>query len=293
MAAQLLDGKTVANRVRAQVKRETQTFIAETGVTPCLAVILAGEDPASQIYVKNKKLACEKCGFISREYLFSDAVRQSELEELICALNEDPAVSGILVQQPLPKGIDVAKLNELISPDKDVDGFHPVNTGKLMIGTKGLVPCTPAGILEILDAYEIPIEGKECVVVGRSNLVGKPAAMMMLSRNATVTMCHSRTRDLAAVTRRADILIVAIGKAKFITADMVKPGAVVIDVGVNRTDDGVVGDVDFAAVSEIASHITPVPGGVGRMTIAMLMKNTLTAAGLQHEKEKEEGEIRL
>ena len=293
MAAILLDGKAVANRVRAQVKRDTQAFVQETGVTPCLAVILAGEDPASQIYVKNKKLACEKCGFISKEYLLPETVTQEELEALVLQLNADPAVHGILVQQPLPKGIDVSRINEQIDPDKDVDGFHPVNTGKLMIGTEGLKPCTPAGIVEILDAYEIPIEGKECVVVGRSNLVGKPAAMLMLSRNATVTMCHSRTKDLASVTKRADILIVAIGKAGFISADMVKPGAVVIDVGVNRTEEGVVGDVEFAGASEVASYITPVPGGVGRMTIAMLMKNTLTAAKLQYDKAFGKGEIRV
>lgn len=286
MAAQILDGKLVANRVRACVRRETQDFIARTGVTPCLAVILAGEDPASQIYVKNKKLACEKCGFLSKEFLLPETVSQKELEDLVLSLNKDKTVHGILVQQPLPKGIDVDRINSLIDPLKDVDGFHPVNTGKLMIGSHGLRPCTPAGILEILDAYDIPIEGRECVVVGRSNLVGKPAAMLMLSRNATVTMCHSRTKDLASVTKRADILIVAIGKPKFITADMIKEGTVVIDVGVNRTEDGIFGDVDFENAKEVASYITPVPGGVGRMTIAMLMKNTLEAAMQQAEKER-------
>ena len=285
MAAQILDGKEVAKKVRAQVRREAKVFAEQSGRTPCLAVIIVGEDPASQIYVKNKKLACEKCGFLSREYALSETTTQQELIDLIRTLNCDAEVNGILVQQPLPKHMNVSQINEVIDPDKDVDAFHPVNTGKIMIGDEGLLPCTPAGILEILDAYEIPIEGRECVVVGRSNLVGKPAALLMLSRNATVTLCHSRTRDLADVTRRADILIVAIGRARMITADMVKPGAVVIDVGVNRTEDGIFGDVDFAPVSEKASYITPVPGGVGRMTIAMLMRNTLTAAKIQARKD--------
>lgn len=285
MAAQILDGKEVAKKVRAQVRRETKAFTEQTGRTPCLAVIIVGEDPASQIYVRNKKLACEKCGFLSREYALPEATTQQELIDLIRTLNCDAEVNGILVQQPLPKHMNVSQINNVIDPDKDVDAFHPVNTGKIMIGDAGLLPCTPAGILEMLDAYEIPIEGRECVVVGRSNLVGKPAALIMLSRNATVTLCHSRTRDLAEVTRRADILIVAIGRARMITADMVKPGAVVVDVGVNRTEDGIFGDVDFAPVSEKASYITPVPGGVGRMTIAMLMRNTLTAAKIQTQKE--------
>lgn len=284
MAAQILDGKEVAKKVRAQVRREAKAFAEQTGCTPCLAVIIVGEDPASQIYVKNKKLACEKCGFLSREYALPETTTQEELIDLIRTLNSDDEVNGILVQQPLPKHMNVSEINNIIDPDKDVDAFHPVNTGKIMIGDAGLLPCTPAGILEMLDAYEIPIEGRECVVVGRSNLVGKPASLLMLSRNATVTMCHSRTRDLAEVTRRADILIVAIGRARMITADMVKPGAVVIDVGVNRTEDGIFGDVDFDPVSEIASYITPVPGGVGRMTIAMLMRNTLTAAKIQAQK---------
>ncbi len=288
MGAQILDGKEVAKKVRAQVRREAKIFTEQTGQTPCLAVIIVGEDPASQIYVKNKKLACEKCGFLSREYALPETTTQQELIDLIRTLNSDAQVNGILVQQPLPKHMNVSQINEVIDPDKDVDAFHPVNTGKIMIGNAQLLPCTPAGILEMLDAYEIPIEGRECVVVGRSNLVGKPVAMLMLSRNATVTLCHSRTRDLAEITRRADILIVAIGRARMITADMIKPGAVVVDVGVNRTEAGIFGDVDFVPASEKASYITPVPGGVGRMTIAMLMRNTLAAAKIQAQKNKKE-----
>ena len=285
MAAQILDGKAVALSIRKQIKLETKAFAAETGITPCLAVILVGNDPASEIYVKNKKLACEKCGFESREYLFPAEATQEEVIDLIKTLNADEAVNGILVQQPLPRHMDVSLINSVIDPDKDVDAFHPVNTGKIMIGeTDGLLPCTPAGIIAILDAYELPIEGKDCVVIGRSNLVGKPAAMLMLSRNATVTMCHTRTRNLAEKTRAADILIVAAGHKDTVTADMIKPGAVVIDVGVNRTEDGIFGDVEFEGASEVASYITPVPGGVGRMTIAMLMKNTLTAARIQYAK---------
>ena len=285
MPAVILDGKAVALNIRRQVKLEAQEFAKETGKTPCLAVILVGEDPASQIYVKNKKLACEKCGFISKEYLLPESTPQSELIDLIRGLNADSSVNGILVQQPLPRHMSVSLINSVIDPDKDVDAFHPVNTGKIMIGEiDGLLPCTPAGIIAILDAYEIPIAGKNCVVVGRSNLVGKPAAMLMLSRNATVTICHTKTVDLAEKTRGADILIVAAGHRNTVTADMIKPGAVVIDVGVNRCEDGVFGDVDFEPAQQIASYITPVPGGVGRMTIAMLMKNTLTAAKIQHAK---------
>lgn len=288
MSAIILDGKEVAKKVRAQVRREARVFAEQTGHTPCLAVIIVGEDPASQIYVKNKKLACEKCGFLSREYALPESTTQEELITLIQSLNQDSEVNGILVQQPLPRHMNVSQINEVIDPDKDVDAFHPVNTGKIMIGDEDLLPCTPAGIIEILDAYNIPIEGRECVVVGRSNLVGKPAAMLMLGRNATVTICHSRTKDLAEVTRRADILIVAIGRDRMIKKDMVKPGAVVIDVGINRTDDGIFGDVDYEPISEIASYITPVPGGVGRMTIAMLMKNTLTAAKIQAKKQHQQ-----
>lgn len=285
MSAQILDGREVSKQVRRRVKAEVKTFAEETGVTPCLAVILVGENPASQVYVRNKKIACEKCGILSREYILPESTTQEQLIALLQELNGDAAVHGILVQHPLPAHIEEAVINHTIDPVKDVDAFHTENVGSLFVGDAKFLPCTPAGVMELLDAYEIPVAGRECVVVGRSNLVGKPQAMLLLARNGTVTVCHSRTRDLGEVTRRADILVVAIGKPRFITADMVKDGAVVIDVGVNRLPEGLCGDVDFEAVAEKASYITPVPGGVGRMTIAMLMKNTLTAAKLQVQQE--------
>lgn len=281
MSAQILDGREVSRQVRRRVKAEVKVFVEATGVTPCLAVVIVGEDPASQVYVKNKKIACEKCGILSREYALPESTTQDELVALLRELNADAAVHGILVQHPLPAQIEESLINHTIDPIKDVDAFHTENVGSLFVGDAKFLPCTPAGVMELLDAYEIPVAGRECVVVGRSNLVGKPQAMLLLQRNGTVTVCHSRTRDLGEVTRRADILVVAIGKPRFVTADMVKEGAVVIDVGVNRLPEGLCGDVDFESVAEKASFITPVPGGVGRMTIAMLMQNTLAAARLQ------------
>lgn len=281
MSAQILDGREVSRQVRRRVKAEVKAFVEATGVTPCLAVVIVGEDPASQVYVKNKKIACEKCGILSREYALPESTTQDELVALLRELNADAAVHGILVQHPLPAQIEESLINHTIDPIKDVDAFHTENVGSLFVGDAKFLPCTPAGVMELLDAYEIPVAGRECVVVGRSNLVGKPQAMLLLQRNGTVTVCHSRTRDLGEVTRRADILVVAIGKPRFVTADMVKEGAVVIDVGVNRLPEGLCGDVDFEPVAEKASFITPVPGGVGRMTIAMLMQNTLAAARLQ------------
>lgn len=285
MSAVILDGREVAKQVRRKVKAEVREFERETGITPCLAVIIVGEDPASKVYVKNKKLACEQCGIISREYALVEATSQDELVTLLTELNNDAAVHGILVQHPLPSHIDETVINHTISPEKDVDAFHAVNVGRLFIGDAQFLPCTPAGVMELLDAYDIPVAGRECVIVGRSNLVGKPQAMLLLQRNGTVTICHSKTHDLGEVTRRADILVVAVGRPRFISADMVKDGAVVIDVGVNRFEDGLCGDVDFDAVLEKASYITPVPGGVGRMTIAMLMKNTMAATKLQASKQ--------
>ena len=281
MSAQILDGREVSKQVRRRVKAGVAAFVEETGITPCLAVIIVGEDPASQVYVRNKKIACEKCGILSREYALPESTSQDELVALLEELNRDDSVHGILVQHPLPVHIHENVINHTIDPAKDVDAFHTENVGSLFVGDARFLPCTPAGVMELLDAYDISVSGKECVVVGRSNLVGKPQAMLLLQRNGTVTICHSRTKDLGEVTRRADILVVAIGKPRFVTADMVKEGAVVIDVGVNRLPEGLCGDVDFDAVAEKASYITPVPGGVGRMTIAMLMQNTLTAARLQ------------
>lgn len=246
---------------------------------PCLAVIIVGEDPASQVYVRGKIRDCEEIGIKSLHYPLAESTTQEELLELVGKLNQDSTVSGILVQLPLPAHIDEKTVINAIDPEKDVDAFHPVNVGKIMIGDYAYLPCTPAGVIELLDEYGIDVAGKECVVVGRSNIVGKPQAMLLLHRHGTVTICHSRTKNLAEVTRRADILVVAIGKAEFIHADMIKPGAVVIDVGMNRNEQGkLVGDVAFAEAAAVASYITPVPGGVGVMTRAILMKNTVHAA---------------
>ncbi len=277
--AKLIDGKAISAAVRAEIKENTQKLIADTGVTPGLAVIIVGTDPASQVYVRNKRLACTEVGFYSEAYELPEETTQEELEALVDRLNADEKIHGILVQLPLPKHLDEHSILLRISPDKDVDAFHPYNVGRIMIGDYAFLPCTPAGVMELIRRSGIDCTGKECVVVGRSNIVGKPMAMLLLQANGTVTICHSRTRDLAEVTRRADILVVAIGKADFITGDMVKEGAVVIDVGMNRRADGkLTGDVDFASVEPVASYITPVPGGVGPMTITMLMQNTLTAA---------------
>jgi methylenetetrahydrofolate dehydrogenase (NADP+) / methenyltetrahydrofolate cyclohydrolase len=279
---QILEGKAVAAKVLAEVKTGVAALAARTGVQPTLAVILVGEDPASQIYVRNKKRAADEAGIASRDFLFPGGCTQAELSETIRTINADPSVHGILLQLPLPKGLDDSEAVNAIAPAKDVDGLHPVSLGNLLAGKPSMVPCTPAGCLEILDHYGIPLEGAEAVVVGRSRLVGKPLAQLLLARNATVTMCHTRTRDLAGHCSRADVLCVAAGRPRFITGDMVKEGAVVIDVGVNRLDTGkLAGDVDFESASKRARAITPVPGGVGLMTIAMLMKNTLLAAQRQ------------
>lgn len=277
MAAQLLDGKTMSNELREKLALRVENLKAR-GVTPGLAVILVGEDPASQIYVKNKGLGCAQVGMYSVTIRLPETTTQQELETQIDQLNGDAAIHGILVQLPLPAGLDEAAALARIAPEKDVDGFHVVNAGKLFTGQKGVVACTPKGAMEMIRRTGIDLSGKEAVVVGRSNIVGKPMAMLLLQQNATVTMCHSRTQHLAEHTRRADVLVAAVGKPRFITADMVKPGAIVIDVGINRVDGKVVGDVDFDAVKEVASWITPVPGGVGRMTITMLLENTIEAA---------------
>ena len=278
MTAKILDGAAVAALVRDRVAADVASFVAAGGPAPGLATVLVGADPASQVYVRRKNEQTVAVGMRSFHRELPAETPQGELDALIDELNADPLVHGILVQSPLPDGLDEERAFARIAPSKDVDGFHPYSVGQLALGRPGLRSCTPAGVIELLDHYEIPLEGADCVVVGRSNIVGKPVALLALQRNATVTLVHSRTRDLASHTRRADILIVAIGRPEFITAEMVKPGACVIDVGINRTADGLVGDVATAAVAEVASAITPVPGGVGPMTIAMLLANTLSAA---------------
>lgn len=277
MAAQLLDGKAMSAELREELALRVQR-LKEKGVTPGLAVILVGDDPASQIYVKNKELGCQQVSIHSVTIRLPETASQAELEAQIDKLNADASIHGILVQLPLPQGLDEAAALARILPEKDVDGFHLLNAGRLFTGQQGVVACTPKGAMEMLHRTGIDLSGKEAVVVGRSNIVGKPMAMLLLQENATVTICHSRTANLAEHTRRADVLVAAVGKPRFITADMVKPGAVVIDVGINRVDGKVVGDVDFDAVREVASWITPVPGGVGRMTITMLLANTIEAA---------------
>ena len=275
----IIDGKKISAKTREQIAVDTQKLLEETGIRPGLAVIIVGDDPASHVYVKNKKKGCEQVGFYSEEYALPEQTSQEELMQLLDRLNADPKIHGILVQLPLPRHLDEKAVIERILPSKDVDAFHAVNVGKIMIGNYDFLPCTPAGVMELIHSTGIWVSGKECVVIGRSNIVGKPMAMLLLHENGTVTICHSRTQNLAEVTRRADILVSAVGRAKFVTADMVKPGAVVIDVGMNRDENGkLCGDVDFAAVEPIASYITPVPGGVGPMTITMLLKNTLTSA---------------
>lgn len=274
----LIDGKTVSASVRADVKKEAEE-LTEKEHQPGLAVIIVGEDPASKVYVKNKHKGCEANAIKSFQYALPEETTMEELLALIDNLNEDAEVDGILCQLPLPSHLDEKEVINRISPDKDVDAFHPVNTGKIMTGDYGFLPCTPAGIMEMLKFYDISVQGKNCVVIGRSNIVGKPMALLMINAGGTVTVCNSKTVDLAAVTRTADILVAAVGKPKFVTADMVRDGAVVIDVGINRTEDGkLCGDVDFENVEKKASYITPVPGGVGPMTITMLLKNTITAA---------------
>lgn len=273
-----IDGKEVSAAVRNEITEQVAK-LKENGITPGLAVIIVGNDPASRVYVNNKKKGCEQTGMNSFEYALPEETTTEELISLIEKLNEDEKVHGILCQLPVPKHIDEEKVLNAISPEKDVDAFHPVNCGKVMTGDYKFAPCTPAGMVEMLKYYNIPMEGKNCVIIGRSNIVGKPMAMLMLKNNATVTVCHSRTENLAEITKQADILVAAVGRPKFVTADMVKDGAVVLDVGINRMEDGkLCGDVDFDAVCEKTSYITPVPGGVGPMTITMLLKNTLKAA---------------
>ncbi len=278
MAATLIDGKSLAAAVRAAQKSAVDSLAAR-GVRPGLAAILAGDDPASRIYVRNKARACEETGVRSEVHEFPEGVAESALLERVAQLNADPRVHGILVQLPLPRQIGADRVLAAVSPAKDVDGFHAVNLGALLQGRPGFVPGTPAGVMRLIEYAGVPLTGKNATIVGRSTIVGKPLALLLLQKDATVTICHSKTADLAAVTRRADILVAAVGRAKLITADMVKPGACVIDVGVNRQPDGkLAGDVDFAAVREIAGSITPVPGGVGPMTVAMLIVNTVRAA---------------
>jgi methylenetetrahydrofolate dehydrogenase (NADP+)/methenyltetrahydrofolate cyclohydrolase len=288
MGATIIDGKAVAARVRSEVAREVAEFTAQTGRPPGLATVLVGEDPASAVYVAGKQRACEEVGMTALDRRLAQSATFAEVAEEIEALGADPAVSGILLQLPLPAHLDGPALTALIGPDKDVDGLTPVNAGLLSLGRPGLRPCTPLGVLELLAEAGVSLEGAEAVVVGRSNLFGKPMAQMLLAANATVTMCHSRTRDLREVCARADLLIAAVGRARLIGAGFVKPGAAVIDVGMNRltpeeagNKSGLVGDVDFDAVAEVAAAITPVPGGVGPMTIAMLLRNTLAAARYQ------------
>ena len=278
MPARILDGKALAAQLRASVKPAVERLAAR-GIRPGLAVVLAGDDPASQTYVRNKIKACADTGVQSDLHALPGDVAEAALLDRVRTLNEDPRVHGILVQMPLPKQIRAANVLEAISPAKDVDGFHPANLGALVAGLPGVVPCTPAGIMRMLAAEDVALEGSSAVVLGRSTIVGKPMALLLLQRDATVTVCHSRTARLADVTRQADILVAAVGRARFVTAGMVKPGACVIDVGVNRLEDGkLAGDVDFAAVREVAGLLTPVPGGVGPMTVAMLIHNAVNAA---------------
>ena len=279
MAAQIIDGKALALTLREGIGQEVAILEKNTGVKPGLAAVLVGDDPASAVYVRNKKRACEKAGLYPQEHILPTSTTQDELLKLIHSLNADPKIHGILVQLPLPPHIDSKAILQAVSPEKDADGFHPVNVGRLVEGDPVFVPCTPKGVIHMIDSTGGDISGKRAVVIGRSNIVGKPVAMLLLHRHATVTICHSRTKDLPDRVREADIVIAAIGKPLFVTSDMVKDGAVVIDVGINRLADGrLVGDVDFDRVKERASWITPVPGGVGPMTIAMLLQNTLESA---------------
>lgn len=278
----IIDGKVVSKKVKEDVKAECEQLKTK-GVTPGLAVIIVGDDPASQVYVHNKEVACEACGFYSVKYALPAETTQEELNALIDELNKDDKINGILCQLPLPSHLDDKEVINRIDPLKDVDAFHPVNVGAIMIGDYNYLPCTPAGVMELIHSTGVDVSGKKAVVMGRSNIVGKPMAMLLLHENATVEITHSRTQNLADITKEADILVAAIGKAKFVKADMVKDGAVVIDVGMNRDENGkLCGDVDFEDVKDKCSFITPVPGGVGPMTIAMLMKNTLTAAKIQN-----------
>lgn len=280
--AQIIDGKQISAQVKEDVKAEVARLKGQ-GISVGLAVVIVGDDPASRIYVNNKKKACEALGIHSEEFALPQDTSEEELLALVSRLNEDDTINGILVQLPLPGHIDEKKIIAAISPKKDVDAFHAVNVGQIMIGDYDFLPCTPAGCMELIHSTGVSVASKRCVVVGRSNIVGKPMAMLLLHESGTVTICHSKTQNLAEICREADILVAAVGRAKLITKEMVKPGAVVIDVGMNRDENGkLCGDVDFAGVSEVAGYITPVPGGVGPMTIAMLMKNTVMAAKLQN-----------
>lgn len=279
--AQIIDGKAISKQVREEIALEVAKFKEKNNCAPGLAVIIVGNDPASQVYVRNKKRGCEEVGFYSESYELPAETTQEELVALVERLNADDKIHGILVQLPLPKHLNETEILLKIKPEKDVDAFHPYNVGKIMIGNHDLLPCTPAGVMVLLERSGVDVCGKKCVVIGRSNIVGKPMAMLLLHANGTVTICHSRTQNLREICREADILVASIGKPEFVTADMVKDGAVVIDVGINRLDSGkLVGDVAFAEVEPKASYITPVPGGVGPMTITMLLKNTLTAAAI-------------
>ncbi len=279
MAAQIIDGKALALSVRAEIAREVEQFHEHSGIRPGLAAVLVGDDPASAIYVRNKKIACEKAGLYPEEYKLPSSTSQEDLYALIQKLNNDPKIHGILVQLPLPNHIESKIILEAVSPHKDADGFHPYNVGRLVEGDPVFTACTPKGVIHMIESTGQSMSGKRAVVIGRSNIVGKPVALLLMHRHATVTVCHSRTQDLPAVCREADIVVAAIGRAQFVTADMIKEGAIVIDVGINRREDGsLVGDVDFEPVKEKAGWITPVPGGVGPMTIAMLLQNTLESA---------------
>lgn len=281
--ALIIDGKAISAKVKTEVKQEVSELLAKN-IKVCLAVVIVGDNPASRVYVNSKKKACEELSIISKEYALSENTTQEELLALVEKLNNDSGVNGILVQLPLPKHINEQKIIEAISPLKDVDAFHAENVGKIMIGDYSFLPCTPAGCMELIHSTGVRVEGKNCVVVGRSNIVGKPMAMLLLHENGTVTICHSKTKNIAEVCRSADILVAAVGRAKLITGDMIKPGAVVIDVGMNRDENGkLCGDIDFDSASKVAGHITPVPGGVGPMTIATLMKNTVIAAKMQNK----------
>ena len=284
-----MDGKAISKEIQTEIAQEVTQFIGQSGITPCLAAVLVGDDPASEVYVRNKHRACERVGITSQMHKLPASTTQEELLTLISQLNSAHDVHGILIQLPLPEGIDTLLVLDAVDPQKDVDAFHPENVGLISQGRPRFLPCTPHGVQQILDRCEIKMSGKHAVIVGRSDIVGKPMSMLLTAKNstrgpqaanATVTLCHSRTQNLAEICRSADVIVAAIGVAKFITADMVKPGAVVVDVGINRTDEGLCGDVDFEAVREVAGHITPVPGGVGPLTVTMLMYNTLDAAKL-------------
>lgn len=282
--SKIIDGKELAKKVRLELKDEVEKLKKDENIHPKLAVIMVGSDPASQIYVRNKSKACDEIGIEFEEFLLDENTTQKELLDLIDRLNENEKVNGILLQSPIPKNLDINEAFRRISPEKDVDGFNPVNVGKLTLGQKGFVSCTPFGVIKMLEEYNIDIEGKNAVVLGRSNIVGKPMSQCLLNKNATVTICHSKTKNINEITKNADIIVAAIGKKEFVKGDMVKEGAVVIDVGINRGEDGKLkGDVDFEEVSKKASYITPVPGGVGPMTIAMLMTNVVKAAKDQNK----------